>query len=171
METEKLLNNDKESSAMRKDTKDVSVSHAGTLKAAEFAFSFFGLIISYVTWGVMQELIMSTHFHPTPLVPSGMFPSSMYIILYIVGFVWLFFLASLCFLQVPFVYFPTEHLPSWLLLWRACGDTAAFRVRRHGCHFPRPPCRTQCRAGPSTSRWPTLAFLSRTFSRAQNSFP
>jgi hypothetical protein len=78
METEKLLNSDKESSTRMKDTKEVSGSDAGKLKAAEFAFSFFGLIISYVTWGVMQELIMSTHFHPTPLVPSGMFPSSMY---------------------------------------------------------------------------------------------
>jgi len=47
-----------------------------SMKAAEFLFSFFGLMISYVTWGIMQELIMNTKFSPTPLVPSGMFPSS-----------------------------------------------------------------------------------------------
>lgn len=41
----------------------------------EFALSFCGLLISYVTWGIMQELIMSTKFNESPLVPSGMFPS------------------------------------------------------------------------------------------------
>jgi solute carrier family 35 (adenosine 3'-phospho 5'-phosphosulfate transporter), member B2 len=39
-------------------------------------FSFFGLQISYVVWGMMQELIMTTKFNPTPAVPSGMFPSA-----------------------------------------------------------------------------------------------
>jgi adenosine 3'-phospho 5'-phosphosulfate transporter B2 len=37
---------------------------------------FFGLQISYITWGMMQELIMTTKFEPTKLVPSGMFPSA-----------------------------------------------------------------------------------------------
>lgn len=46
------------------------------MRVAEFSFSFCGLMLSYVTWGVMQELIMDTKFSPTPLVPSGMFPSS-----------------------------------------------------------------------------------------------
>ena len=46
---------------------------AGT--AAEFAFAFTGLLVSYLTWGVMQELIMDTKFSPTPLTPSGLFPS------------------------------------------------------------------------------------------------
>ena len=41
----------------------------------EFALSFFGLLISYVTWGIMQELIMNTQFNPSAMVPSGMFPS------------------------------------------------------------------------------------------------
>mmetsp|Transcript_9444 Transcript_9444/g.9963 ORF Transcript_9444/g.9963 Transcript_9444/m.9963 type:complete len:349 (+) Transcript_9444:51-1097(+) len=39
-------------------------------------YSFFGLQISYVVWGMMQELIMTTKFNPTPSVPSGMFPSA-----------------------------------------------------------------------------------------------
>ena len=53
-----------------------TVGGGPTLKLAEFTFSFCGLMISYVTWGVMQELIMNTKFSPTPQVPSGMFPSS-----------------------------------------------------------------------------------------------
>lgn len=42
----------------------------------EFVICFLGLQISYLTWGVMQELIMDTTFTPTPLVPSGKFPSA-----------------------------------------------------------------------------------------------
>lgn len=36
---------------------------------------FVGLQASYLTWGVMQELIMDTQFEATPLVPTGKFPS------------------------------------------------------------------------------------------------
>ena len=43
---------------------------------AEFSCCFFGLQISYLIWGIMQELIMDTKFKPTPLNPSGMFPSA-----------------------------------------------------------------------------------------------
>ena len=32
--------------------------------------------MSYLTWGVMQERIMTTKMNPTPLVPDGMFPSA-----------------------------------------------------------------------------------------------
>ena len=42
----------------------------------EFLACFFGLQISYVLWGMMQELIMNTKFNPTTLVPSGRFPSA-----------------------------------------------------------------------------------------------
>ena len=49
--------------------------HFDMVKLGDFFFSFFGLLISYVTWGVMQELIMNTKFNPSPQVPSGMFPS------------------------------------------------------------------------------------------------
>jgi solute carrier family 35 (adenosine 3'-phospho 5'-phosphosulfate transporter), member B2 len=45
-------------------------------QAAKFAVCFFGLQASYLTWGYMQELIMTTPFEPTERVPSGMFPSA-----------------------------------------------------------------------------------------------
>lgn len=37
---------------------------------------FVGLQVSYLTWGVMQEKIMTTRFSPTPMVPDGLFPSA-----------------------------------------------------------------------------------------------
>jgi solute carrier family 35 (adenosine 3'-phospho 5'-phosphosulfate transporter), member B2 len=40
------------------------------------AFCFIGLQVSYLTWGVMQERIMTTKMEPTPLVPDGLFPSA-----------------------------------------------------------------------------------------------
>jgi adenosine 3'-phospho 5'-phosphosulfate transporter B2 len=45
-------------------------------QAGKFAFCFCGLQVSYLTWGYMQELIMTTQFTPTERVPSGMFPSA-----------------------------------------------------------------------------------------------
>lgn len=42
----------------------------------DFSFAFFGLQISYLLWGMMQELIMNTTYNPTPLSPSGKFPSA-----------------------------------------------------------------------------------------------
>jgi adenosine 3'-phospho 5'-phosphosulfate transporter B2 len=45
-------------------------------QAAKFAFCFCGLQASYLTWGYMQELIMTTPFEPTPRVPDGKFPSA-----------------------------------------------------------------------------------------------
>ncbi|KAG7354770.1 UAA transporter family protein [Nitzschia inconspicua] len=45
-------------------------------QAAKFAFCFFGLQASYLTWGYMQELIMTTSFEPTERVPTGKFPSA-----------------------------------------------------------------------------------------------
>ena len=44
--------------------------------ALDFGICFGSLQISYIVWGMMQGLIMSTHFHPTPLTPSGHFPSA-----------------------------------------------------------------------------------------------
>ena len=41
-----------------------------------FMFCFCGLQVSYLTWGVMQELIMTTVFEPTEHVPDGVFPSA-----------------------------------------------------------------------------------------------
>jgi len=39
-------------------------------------FCFAGLQASYLTWGYMQELIMTTQFTPTENVPDGKFPSA-----------------------------------------------------------------------------------------------
>lgn len=45
-------------------------------QAGKFVFCFCGLQASYLTWGYMQELIMTTQFSATPMVPSGKFPSA-----------------------------------------------------------------------------------------------
>lgn len=45
-------------------------------QAATFVACFVGLQASYLTWGYMQELIMTTEFTPTPRVPDGKFPSA-----------------------------------------------------------------------------------------------
>jgi adenosine 3'-phospho 5'-phosphosulfate transporter B2 len=45
-------------------------------QAAKFLFCFCGLQASYLTWGYMQELIMTTTFTPTPSAPDGKFPSA-----------------------------------------------------------------------------------------------
>ena len=45
-------------------------------QAMKFMLCFCGLQASYLTWGYMQELIMTTQFNPTPNVPSGKFPSA-----------------------------------------------------------------------------------------------
>jgi hypothetical protein len=44
-------------------------------------FCFVGLQISYLTWGMMQEVIMTTKFEPTAEVPSGYFPSASFCVL------------------------------------------------------------------------------------------
>ena len=45
-------------------------------QAFKFVLCFCGLQASYLTWGYMQELIMTTTFKETPSVPSGKFPSA-----------------------------------------------------------------------------------------------
>ena len=45
-------------------------------QALRFIFCFAGLQVSYLTWGYMQELIMTTTFEPTPGAPDGRFPSA-----------------------------------------------------------------------------------------------
>lgn len=45
-------------------------------QAIKFSFAFTGLLISYLTWGYMQELIMTTKFTPTANAPDGKFPSA-----------------------------------------------------------------------------------------------
>ena len=44
--------------------------------AKKFCVCFCGLMVSYLTWGYMQELIMSSTFLPTDRVPDGKFPSA-----------------------------------------------------------------------------------------------
>jgi adenosine 3'-phospho 5'-phosphosulfate transporter B2 len=46
------------------------------LQAFKFMCCFCGLQASYLTWGYMQELIMTTQFAPTENVPDGKFPSA-----------------------------------------------------------------------------------------------
>lgn len=46
------------------------------VQALRFLFCFSGLQVSYLTWGYMQELIMTTTFEPTPGAPDGRFPSA-----------------------------------------------------------------------------------------------
>lgn len=55
---------------------DASSSKITIAVALEFIACFSGLQISYLIWGIMQELIMNTQYSPTPLVPNGMFPSA-----------------------------------------------------------------------------------------------
>jgi len=45
-------------------------------QAFKFLCCFCGLQASYLTWGYMQELIMTTNFVPTERVPDGKFPSA-----------------------------------------------------------------------------------------------
>lgn len=45
-------------------------------QALKLAFCFCGLQTSYLTWGIMQELIMTTEFEPTEGAPDGRFPSA-----------------------------------------------------------------------------------------------
>jgi len=44
--------------------------------ALKFSCCFCGLQASYLTWGYMQELIMTSKFEPTTHSPDGMFPSA-----------------------------------------------------------------------------------------------
>mmetsp|Transcript_13828 Transcript_13828/g.29196 ORF Transcript_13828/g.29196 Transcript_13828/m.29196 type:complete len:442 (-) Transcript_13828:287-1612(-) len=46
------------------------------VQALKFTFCFVGLQVSYLTWGYMQELIMTTTFEPTASAPDGKFPSA-----------------------------------------------------------------------------------------------
>jgi len=45
-------------------------------QGAKLLFCYAGLQASYLTWGYMQELIMTTVFDPTKNVPNGKFPSA-----------------------------------------------------------------------------------------------
>ena len=57
-------------------SRSISNKEVFWLQAFKFACCFCGLQLSYLTWGYMQELIMTTPFEPTPKVPTGKFPSA-----------------------------------------------------------------------------------------------
>jgi adenosine 3'-phospho 5'-phosphosulfate transporter B2 len=58
-------------------TKGTGAALGGTSSAyVDFLCCFLGLQCSYLVWGVMQELIMNTRYEPSPLNPSGRFPSA-----------------------------------------------------------------------------------------------
>ena len=42
----------------------------------DFSFCFICLQVSYLTWGLMQELIMNSQYEPSEMNPSGRFPSA-----------------------------------------------------------------------------------------------
>jgi len=63
---------EKERKAARAFTDPSDIYHQG----AKLLFCFAGLQASYLTWGYMQELIMTTVFNPTENVPDGKFPSA-----------------------------------------------------------------------------------------------
>merc|ERR1719223_1368615 len=51
-------------------------------QAIKFTFAFSGLLISYLTWGYMQELIMTTEFEPTTHSPDVRFPSASFCVFF-----------------------------------------------------------------------------------------
>jgi adenosine 3'-phospho 5'-phosphosulfate transporter B2 len=60
--------------AMKTEGKATSTGASSTY--THFLLCFLGLQGSYLIWGVMQEMIMNTKYDPTPLNPSGYFPSA-----------------------------------------------------------------------------------------------
>lgn len=56
--------------------KNCSANPEFYIQAFKFGMCFIGLQASYLTWGYMQELIMTTEFLPTEHVPDGKFPSA-----------------------------------------------------------------------------------------------
>jgi len=62
------------SKSQKSEVKEESTDfHQQILK---FLFCFVGLQVSYLTWGYMQELIMTSQFTPTKSSPDGKFPSA-----------------------------------------------------------------------------------------------
>ncbi len=48
--------------------------------AIVFTSCFLGLQASYLTWGVLQEAIMTTEFEKSPMIPTGLFPSASFVV-------------------------------------------------------------------------------------------
>ena len=73
MENERMLNT---ADGPPSPTRRVAAQTTEAKGVANLALCFIGLQASYLTWGIMQEKIMTTQFEPTPLVPDGIFPSA-----------------------------------------------------------------------------------------------
>lgn len=54
----------------------LSTSQVEFRSMLKLVICFAGLQVSYLTWGVMQEKIMTTQYEPTSLAPDGKFPSA-----------------------------------------------------------------------------------------------
>lgn len=79
MEKETLLETHDEPSETEQSKSSImipAIRDADTMNFFKLLFCFCGLQASYLTWGVMQEKIMTTEYQPTPLVPDGKFPSA-----------------------------------------------------------------------------------------------
>uniref|UniRef100_A0A7S2HMN6 Sugar phosphate transporter domain-containing protein n=1 Tax=Octactis speculum TaxID=3111310 RepID=A0A7S2HMN6_9STRA len=79
--------------------------------ALRLIICFIGLQVSYLTWGLMQETVVTTNYGPTPRVPSGKFPSATFLV-FANRFLAIFVAAMLCYNRhgtlssgAPFWYF------------------------------------------------------------------
>lgn len=71
-------NNDEKDQLLPSSSSKQLVDDNFLKQIGEFALCFLGLQASYLLWGMMQELIMNSSFNPTPLNPSGKFPSAVF---------------------------------------------------------------------------------------------
>lgn len=80
LEAQPVINSSSSSSIKksveRKDDSIENIAGKDFKKYFEFVLCFAALQISYLTWGVMQELIMNSEYTPSALNPSGKFPSA-----------------------------------------------------------------------------------------------
>ena len=89
----------------------------------EFAACFLGLQVSFLVWGTMQELIMSSTYTPTSLNPSGKFPSAIFCV-FANRIVAVIVAAIICYFQngsvetgVPLWYFTPCALSNTISSW------------------------------------------------------
>merc|ERR1719424_922477 len=125
--------------------------------AVRLIVCFFGLQGSYLTWGIMQEKIMTTTYNATEAVPDGMFPSATFCVFanrsiaIVVAAVICYFKFGTLQSAPPFWYFSPCSLSNVLSSW---GQYAALKY----VAFYRVPLRTR----PMTITGMTLADLNNT---------
>ncbi len=73
-----LISNESNNKSKEKhlNLKKEEIEESWTQTVITFGFCFCGLQAAYLTWGVLQELLMSTQYNPTENVPDGRFPSA-----------------------------------------------------------------------------------------------